>query len=149
MNEIILTPHRSEHEIARVAAFIKHCMPGKRLRITVQAAVKERTSPQCRYLNGVAYKIVSEATGYERDEVSEWCCGTYFGWKQVKCPKSPSNPEGVKDVPLRTTTRNADGKREVLPWDQFAEYVAWMQRFFAQKGLFIPDPDQEYKQEAA
>ncbi|HEY0916522.1 MAG TPA: hypothetical protein VGE22_16735 [Solimonas sp.] len=144
MSEIYLSAHRSEHELARIARFLKDFQPGKRLLIQVDAAKKERTKQQCRYLNGVAYKLLSDHTGYERDDISEYLCGRYFGWVKVKCPKTPSNPEGFKDVPLRTTTTDENGKRAVLKWDVFGEYVAFVQRFGAKHGVFIPDPDPEW-----
>ena len=125
----------------RVLAFLLHALPGKRLRVRVEADKKDRTIPQLRYLNGVAYKLLSDATGYERDDISEFCCGTYFGWRTVKCPVTPSNPQGCKDVPLRTTTRDENGNRDVIKWDAFCDYVAWIQRFAASKGVFIPDPE--------
>ena len=105
---------------------------------------RERSHPQCRYLNGVAYKLLSDATGYERDEISEFCCGMYFGWIEKKCPKTPANPKGIKSVPRRTTTTDENGERDVLSKTDFADYVARVQRFGAKHGVLIPDPDPEY-----
>jgi hypothetical protein len=127
--------------------------PGKALRITVEEARSERSIQQCRYLNGVAYKLIGDATGYERDDVSEFLCGAYWGWREKRVPKKPGCPGGTESVPLRTTTTNENGKRDVLTWDQFADYVAFVQRFAASKGIYVPDPDPDYaahrEQEAA
>lgn len=153
MSTTLIAPKERRELVAeRVKRFILDALPGKRLRILIEEDKSTRTSQQNRYLNGVAYPLISDATGFERDDVSEFCCGSYFGWVTVKCPKTPSNPEGVKDVPLRTTTRNADGQRDVLKWDAFGDYVAWIQRFAAKKGILIPDPDvnwQDNEREAA
>jgi hypothetical protein len=44
-------------------------------------------------------------------------------------------------VPVRTTTRDENGNRDVLNKQQFSDYVAFIQRFAASKGIFIPDPE--------
>ena len=149
---IIAPKHGRELVAKRVERFILECFPGKRIRISVEEDKSTRTSQQNRYLYGVCYERVCEATGFEVDDVAEFCCGSYFGWVTVSCPKTPSNPTGQKDVPRRTTTKNEEGKRDVLKWDEFGNYVAWIQRFFARKGILIPDPDinwQDNESEAA
>ena len=113
--------------------------------IEVTKFEKPRTNPQCRYLNGVAYKLLSDATGYERDDISEYLCGTYFGWKERLKPGKVT----VK-VPMRTTTTDENGKRRVLTKSDFSDYVAFVQRFGAKHGVFIPDPDPLwFRQDAA
>lgn len=121
---------------ANLLAFVKSCTPGKAVRVTVQPIRKERSSQQCRYLNGVAYKLLGDATGYERDDISEYLCGAFFGWKDKRVPG-----QRVVQVPIRTTTTDADGKRAVLSKQEFAEYVDFVQRFGAKHGVFIPDPE--------
>lgn len=144
MSEFILPAKDRQGAIAKAARFMEECLPGKRLIVTVKAFRKERTPPQCRYLNGVAYKLLGDAVGYDRDDISEYLCGTYWGWKQEKCPKTPSNPKGLKDVPIRTTTRDADGNRCVLDTFEFDAYKEFVQRFGAKHGVHIPDPDEEW-----
>jgi len=138
--------------MARVAKYVLTLSPAKAWKIEITEARSERSIQQCRYLNGVAYKLICEKTGYERDDVSEYLCGTYWGWHDKRVPKTPRNPEGVESVPLRTTTTDEHGARAVLGKIEFAEYVAFVQRFAARKlNLYIPDPDPDYaeKQEAA
>lgn len=129
--------------LGKLVRFAHQLGSQNRWRVTIEPYKKTRSSSQNRYLNGVAYKLLSDATGYERDDISQYCCGTYFGWKQVKCPKTPSNPSGVQDVPVRTTTTNDLGHRAVLSTAEFADYVEWIQRFAAEKGILIPDPGEE------
>jgi hypothetical protein len=118
-------------------AFVMSALPGKRLRVEVSEARKERSSPQCRYLNGVAYKLLGDATGYERDDISEYLCGAYFGWKDKRVPG-----QRVVQIPIRTTTTDADGKRAVLNKQEFADYVDFVQRFGTKHGVYIPDPNE-------
>lgn len=137
--------------IARIAKFLGDLSPAVAWRIEVTEAKSARSLAQNAYLNGVAYKLLSDATGYERDEISEFLCGAYWGWKDKRVPKKPSCPEGVESVPVRTTTTDENGKRSVLGKLEFADYVAFVQRFAAKRGVYIPDPDQDYesKREAA
>lgn len=133
-----------ERVAEQIAVFVRALDAAKAYRVTVEAATIPRTSQQNRYLWGVAYKLIAEHVGYEIDEVAEYLCGYMWGWTDKRVPKKPSNPEGVESVPIRTTTRNADGKRSVLSKQDFADYVAFVQRFGAKHGVHIPDPDPDY-----
>jgi hypothetical protein len=122
--------------VNRLAAVLLAALPGKAVKVEVKEYRKDRSSPQCRFLNGVAYKLLSDATGYERDDISEYLCIQFFGGKEKRVPG-----KRTVTVPLRTTTTDADGKRSVLTTQEFSEYVAFVQRFGAQHGVFIPDPE--------
>lgn len=124
----------------RIAAFIISALPGKPLRVTVEAAKRERTDPQNAYLFGVAYPLLVEAKGYPVGEIHEFMCGTHFGWVDRPCPKTPRNPEGLESKPFRTTTTDENGKRDVLDTAAFSKFVDTVQRIAAQAGVFIPDP---------
>jgi hypothetical protein len=142
--QIFIAPTEKRELIAnRVRQFILDVMPGKRIKITVERYVKSRSNPQCRWLNGVAYKALSDLTGYSRDDISEYMNGKYYGWKQEKCPKTPNNPKGVKDVPIRTTTTDENGNRKVQTTLEFEDYKMFVQKFGAEHGVQIPDPNEE------
>lgn len=111
-------------------------------RVSIDPVSDDRTNQQNRYLNGVAYKMISEHTGYERNEIHEAFLGRYFGWKTQRVPRTPTNPKGEKSRPIRTTTTNEAGKRQLLTTKEFWEYVEFLQRFAAERFQFvIPDPD--------
>jgi hypothetical protein len=154
MNGILLPKHKPRDDaIAKVVRYL-HSLPlDKAFWVLFEPYKAERSNQQNKYLHAVCYKLLSDATGYDHDDIAEYCLGTHFGWKTEKCPKTPNNPNGVRDVPVRTTTRGEDGKRDVLTWDVFSDYVDWIQRFGATHNIFIPDPDPEWwrkdKQEAA
>lgn len=133
-----------EKAIQRIAAFLSLLDIGKDWEITIALKKRCRSSAQNNYLWGVAYKILSDQTGFESEEIAEYMLGRYFGWHEKKVPKKPSNPTGFESVPIRSTTRDAEGKRCVLSTLEFSEYVAYIQRFAAHKGWVIPDPDPEY-----
>lgn len=130
--------------INRVMAFIGTLAADKDWIITISLSKRTRSTAQNNYLHGVAYKILSERTGYEKAEVEDYCLGEYFGWKEKRVPRKPSNPRGIESVPIRRTTKDESGKRSVLTTLQFMEYVEFIQRFAAKHGWDIPDPDPEY-----
>ncbi len=144
-----------ESKVAGIAKFLLSLSMAKAWTITVEEARSHRSTQQNKYLNGVIYKILSDATGYERDDISEYCCGLYCGWKDKRVPRTPRNPEGVESKPCRTTTTDENGRRDVLKWDAFSDYVAFLQRHFAQikTPIYLPDPDPNWRdqdeQEAA
>lgn len=124
-----------------VRVFIAALDPAKPYRVTVEVAKVPRSNQQNRYLWGVAYKLIADAVGYEVEEVHEYLCGYMWGWTEKRVPKKPSNPTGIESVPIRTTTTDENGKRSVLSKMEFADYVAFVQRFGAKHGVLIPDPD--------
>jgi len=132
-----------EGAISRIARVLGTLSQECAWRVEVVEHKPTRSSAQNNYLNGVCYKLIGDAIGYERDEVSEFLCGTYFGWKEKKVPKKPSNPAGIESVPIRTTTIDENGKRSVLDKMAMVDYIAFVQRFAAGKGIYIPEPDEE------
>lgn len=108
---------------------------------------KSRTNPQNNALFGVAYPPLMDHIGLrgdkEREELHELLCGDYFGWVRYEILGK------VKQRPRRTTTRDEQGKRDVLPWDQFGDFYAFVQQRGAEAGVFIPDPDPAMKRWAA
>jgi hypothetical protein len=144
--QTILLPRDLPREkmIARVSRLLYELPMDKAWRVQISQHKSPRSDAQNRYLNGVCYKLIGDAIGYERDEISEYMCGRFFGWKEKRVPKKPSNPHGVESVPLRTTTTDENGRRSVLGKTEFAEYVAFIQRFAASKGVMIPDPDPDH-----
>lgn len=123
----------SSNCVAHIAVLPKD----KSFSVTIKPYAKPRTSPQCRYLNGVAYKIIGDQLGFERDDISEYLCGEYFGWTSVK------RMAGYVNVPIRTTTTDENGARDLLSRKEFADYVAFVQRWaMANKSIYIPDPNE-------
>lgn len=134
----------SRERIAQqVATFVAALDLDKGWRVTVEEYRRTRTSAQNAFLWGVCYRELSKATGYEVDEIHEYCCGLMWGWKDKPVPKTPRNPEGVESVPMRSTTRDQDGKARTLNKQEFADYVDRIQRFAASRGIHIPEPGED------
>jgi hypothetical protein len=135
---------RRKTRAQKIATYLSGLDPKKPWEVLVRPHKRSRSNQQNRYERGVACVLLSQAVGYEPEEIHEYLCGTYFGWRQVACPKTPNNPCGIRDVPIRTTTTNADGERDVLGKADFSDFVAFIQRFGAQRGVYIPDPDPDF-----
>ena len=103
------------------------CKPYKRSRSNEQNA-----------LLWAMYAPIAEAMGFDRADLHEWFCGRMWGWKDQKVPRTPRNPEGLVSMPVRTTTRNEEGKRNVIDAKTFAEFVDMVDRTAAQAGVFVP-----------
>lgn len=131
----------SQRELMRLVA-IAEATHGYPMAVSVSAWKPSRSNEQNAYLFGVAYPLLADAKGYTVDEIHEWMCGTFFGWVDKPCPKTPRNPEGIASCPRRTTTRDENGKRDVISKAQFSDFIAMVQRIGAHAGVFIPDPEQ-------
>ena len=126
--------------IAKVAAFLEALGDRCDWGVTVGPYKRDRTGEQNRYLYGVAYAIFGDHFGWDKEDTADHFCGEYFGWIEKPCPKNPDHPNGVKRAPLRTTTTDEYGKRDVLDTEKFSKFIAFVQRFGAQHGVCIPDP---------
>jgi len=150
MPELTLPRGDRKRALPRAVALLESLDEETAWKVTIEPAKRERSESQNAYLWAVPNKMISEVTGYEAEEVHEYLCGQYWGWKDKRVPKTPRNPEGVESVPVRTTTRNEQGKRDVLKAKAFSDYVDFVQRFAAKKlNLVIPDPDPAYSHHRA
>lgn len=109
---------------------------GKPLNVKVSVARPDRSPWQNRYLWGVAYALLAPAVGFEPEEIHEYLCGCFFGWRDRKLPGNRT-----QQVPLRTTTTDADGNDDLLDGEEFWRFVEYVQRVGDRKGVVIPDPD--------
>lgn len=122
--------------------FLKNLAQDEEWEVTVKRFKRSRSDSQNNALWGVAYEALKRETGNDPEDLHTYFCGEYFGWEveQVMGHK--------RMKPKRTTTRNEEGKREVLPWDKFCEFYAYIQRRAAEVGVFVPDPDPAWRDAA-
>lgn len=131
--QFLIRPDHRDADVERMAAFARQCLPGKRLRVTVEEWQDTRTSPQNRALFW-AYKILGQHLGYTAEELHTVFCGQFFGWTEYEVMGE------MRKKPRRSTTINEDGKRGVLGTKEFSEFFEMVQRRAAELGVFIPDP---------
>ena len=99
---------------------------------------RTRSLQQNRYLYGVVYPAIIEGAhleGWEIEDVHEWCLGEHFGWETF---------EGLGRKRIRPIKRSSR-----LSTTEFSDYIAWIQRTFAQKyGVHLPAPEEEFERAA-
>lgn len=95
-----------------------------------------RTSSQNAFLWAVVYAPLVERAGFTPEEWHEFFCTAHFGGVPH------TKPSGEIEVrPLRTTTRNEHGKRDVLKGAAFRDFVTFVESECAARGVFVA---QEY-----
>lgn len=130
-------------DFARAVAFAESLLEKGPIEWECKPWKKKRTDPQNDLLFGVMYPPIADAMGYPVDGdngIHAFMCGTFFGWVDVKVPKSPRNPEGIASEPRRSTTREGwnKGKRDVIDAETFGKFVDMVDRIAAQAGVFVP-----------
>ena len=127
--------------VSNLAGFVLKYLPGKQLRVSVDRITNRRTNQQNRALWGCAYRALSDQTGNDMEDLHLYFCGEYFGWNNVLVMNQR------RHKPIRTTTHNEHGERDVISTIELAAFYAFVQQRSAQLGYDIPDPDPEWTQE--
>jgi len=124
----ILPPDHREPAANRMLAFALAMLPGKRIRVEVSEYRKRRSDEQNRYLWGVCYAALRDATGQPPEDWHEYMLGEWAGWEETSL-------FGRKRLrPMRRSSKLTTG--------EFADYVAFVQQRAAENGVYIPDPDE-------
>lgn len=118
--------------------------PTKPIRLKAEIARPDRTPAQNRYLWAVPYELLHQHTGYEKEELHEWFCGNRWGWTTRRVPKTPGNPRGIVDTPIRSTTKDENGNPDICSAEDFVAIWEHAQRVGAKNGVVIPDPDPDW-----
>lgn len=134
-------------DIGRVVHALEDLPEAKGWRVLIEEVKCERSLQQNKYL-WVIYTEISKVTGYEKQDIHEDILKRHFGVRLKKVPRCRDFPEGLKEIPIRTTTTDEHGRRSVLSKFQFIELVDFVKRYAAEAGVYIADSD-EYLQEAA
>lgn len=125
---------------------VEHFLPGRELVVSVEEFVPERTVKQRNTLFGVAYKSLMAQMGLagerEKQDLHRHLCGEYWGWRHL------GGLGTAFRYPLRTTTTNEAGQRDVISTREQLAFYAFIQRQAAQYGYDVPDPDPEWFRKA-
>lgn len=104
------------------------------LEASVEPWTKPRTLPQNAFLWAAVYAPLVERCGFTPEEWHEYFCTAHFGGVPH------TKPDGSIDVrPLRTTTKNEHGKRDVLKGKAFADFVTFVESECAKRGVFVTE----------
>src|SRR5688500_8753366 len=108
--------------------------------VVIKRKVKTRSPEASNYLWGICYPLMSDASGYDKDDLHAAMCRKWFGTKVIEVM-------GEKfSIPVRTTTLNEDGEREVLGAVDFWDFTDFVIREAAMwYDVAIPPPDPEMR----
>lgn len=125
--------------IADLEQFQENCksFEGKKVDIIIRNHVTKRTNPQNRYWRGVVIPLITNyinsfGNEVKADDIHEsYIYKGYFGFKEVN----------GEMIPKRSSEADTF---------EFSEAISRVQREWAEKGLVIPDPNQqEFLEETA
>lgn len=125
----------SGRDLTRVVAVLSAAPKDKDIKVTVAEAKKERSDPQNNALHGVAYKALSEFTGYTGPELHDVFLRAYFGEVEREIMGQ------IIKRPRRTTTTDENGKKSKLSTTEFNAFYSFVQQKGAEIGCWVPDPD--------
>jgi len=139
MTDLSIPADNRTDAIATLGRFLFACHPGKALTVSVEVEKAERSSQQNKALRGHAYKVIAAEVGLSgHDELAklhrDMCC-RYFGEKRINVMGQ------VYRQPIRTTTTDENGDRDVLSGAEFHKFYDYVERIAAECGIFIPAPD--------
>lgn len=135
MQTIVLPRVEQGRDLTRIVALLSALPKDKPWRVRIDELKGDRTEYQNNALFGVAYPPLCAHIGCRPDELHELMCEKFFGSKTVF----------GKTFPVRRTTTDEDGKRDVLPYDRFSEFYAMVQQVGSECGVWIPDPDRHLR----
>lgn len=103
-------------------------------RIEVVEVKRTRSLAQNAYLWGCVYvKILEhpELEGWTAEDIHEFMLGEHFGWLKLESKVI----RRARMVPKRRSSK--------LSTLEFMDYVAFIQRYWSERGVIIPDPNEE------
>jgi hypothetical protein len=132
----ILQRSAAMRNLSRLVAFLSGLPTESAWKVSVSEWKRTRSNEQNAYLWGVVYKTICDhLPGWDADDVHEYCLGECFGWETL---------EGLGRKRLKPVRRSSR-----LSVTEFADYVAWIQRTMAERGIDIPDPNEGAHEQAA
>jgi hypothetical protein len=111
-----------------LSAFLGALDPERAWEVIVKPFRQTRSGAQNRALWGLAYKILSDHTGHEPEELHEYFLGEFSGWE-------------IKTI-FGQKKRVPKMRSHKMTTVEFNELFAFIQRRSAETvGVYIPDPD--------
>lgn len=122
--------------LTKLVAFLSALPKDSAWKITVGEWKRTRSNEQNAYLWGVVYPtILQHLPGWDADDLHEYFLGEHFGWETL---------EGLGRKRLKPIRRSSR-----LSTTEFSDHVAFIQRAMAEKGIYVPDPNEEVRHDVA
>jgi hypothetical protein len=131
-----------DNVLANLRKEIDRLPPGTAWAVEIKRDRKPRTTASNAYLWGVCYPHVVRALGFNAEAWHEEMCIRFFGKIESR------RPDGGIDVrPLRTTTTDERGNRDVLTGQPFWQFVEFLRRQASEGGVYVPEPNERERAE--
>jgi hypothetical protein len=112
------------------ADFIHALDMNKNWRVTIVPLTKQRSLDQNAYIHSVPLKLISDHTGHSIDDMKEYLCGEFTGWREFML----GNREMRR--PILTTSQ--------MNTVQMFDFIEWLQWWGMDTlGIFIPPPEKQ------
>lgn len=122
--------------VRRVYSYISSLPLAKSFTVSFKEKKPLRSEQQNRYLWGVCYKELCKVLpGWDAEDVHEYMLGEWSGWELL---------DGLDRKRLRPVRRSSGLNKQ-----EFADFVAFIQRKAAEHGCHIPDPQLSDQEESA
>lgn len=99
----------------------------KKVSVTIENLRSHRSLQQNRYLWGVVYPIIAEATGYTVNELHDWARAQYLAPRVIRIAGKTRNV-------MRSTTELSKG--------EMVEYINNLIQLGAELGCHVPSPEE-------
>lgn len=127
---------RRERVAVEMSKFLAALSDSSSWKIEISQYRRPRSCPANAYHFGVVLPTIVREKGGTSDDWHELLCGEYFGWRKAELVgKSISRP-------VRTTTTNDMGNRDVLDTLAFWRFVEFCRDMAAQGGVYVPGPNE-------
>ena len=133
MNSWIFDATTRDSMFDRIRRFAEKLPKGKRYKVTLVEYRATRSGSQNRYLWGVVYPTILQSgqlEGWTADDLHEFFLIEHFGSEII---------EGFgrkRHKPIKRSSK--------LSTVEFMDFVAHIQQFMAERGVYIPDPGEDF-----
>lgn len=133
--QTFILPRAVERNLTRLVGFLSALPRDRQWKITVAEFKRTRSHEQNAYLWGVVYAtVLQHLPGWDAEDLHEYFLGEHYGWETL---------EGLGRKRLKPIRRSSK-----LTTIEFADHVAFIQRAMAEKGIYVPDPNEEMSRAA-
>lgn len=116
-------------QLTRIVALLSALVRDTPLKVTIAEYKRTRSLEQNAYLWGVVYpSILQHLPGWDANDLHEYFLGEWSGWQTL---------EGLGRKRLKPVRRSSK-----LSTTEFADFVGHIQRIMAEKGIYVPDPNE-------
>jgi hypothetical protein len=116
--------------LTRIVSLLSALAADTPLKVTIAEYKRTRSTEQNAYLWSCVYPtILQHLPGWDTNDLHEYFLGEWSGWQTL---------EGFGRKRLRPVRRSSK-----LSTTEFMDYIAFIQRTMAERGIYVPDPNEQ------